>query len=288
MEKFEIVSLNAFSSFLEYLAKTHDCTVIRGSGAFSYGLSRDIFVKSNSSSPLCIIRDLTSFIFDFKKSVFGSPSGDDFRLCIAHENENYSHIEEFSFKERRTISPMIVKKYLDYDLSQDDINYVRDFAAVLPSRYLLGKDIVLEDDIIVYAKTHAKNACGKYLDVWDVQNDLHCVMDCVSKQYGKDYNRRYEIYTDQQGLGIKYLIRCSKAGEDFRYANEFAYDWNRWLSNIPDTGIMSNYAYLRGTLLTPFNAPRVNHGDSLVCGRESGTYSSYDCCGFVAIHPSLW
>ena len=287
MRNFEIISLNALSSFLEHLAKTHYCTLI--GRVSSFGLRRNIFIKSTSNAPVWIIRDLTSLILDFKKSVFGSLLDEDIRLCIAHENINYTNRENFSVIGQRDISPMIVEKYLDYDLSPEDVNRVKDFAVVLPSNYLLGKDIVLEDDTIVYAKTHAKIPNGRYLDVWNVQNDLHYVMECVCKRYGKDYNKRYNVSLEQQYLGVKYSVNCSKAGEDFMYANEFAYDWNCWLSNIPDTGVMSRYAYLRGTLLTPFNAPRINHGDSLVCGWESGTYNShYDCCGFVAIHPSLW
>ena len=59
MEKFEILSLTAFSSFLDKLAKRHECHIVGGTSDVDF--LKDIFIKSDYSVPMYIIRDLTSF-----------------------------------------------------------------------------------------------------------------------------------------------------------------------------------------------------------------------------------
>lgn len=287
MEKFEILSLTAFGSFLEKLAKRHECHIVGGQSGVN--LHKDIFIKSDYNVPMFILRDLASFILDFKKSIFGSLLKDDFSLCIARENEEY---KGKNWLERMYISPMVVEKNLGYNPFPDG-DRVRDFAAVLPAKYLLSKDIVIEEEWIRYAKTYAKNGWG-YLDVWDIHRDLLKVLDEVSKYYGKDYNKRYEIWILQQKLGIEYMIYCREDNEGYE---EFAYYWNRWLSFAAScTDSRSSYAYLCNTLLVPHKGLDPTHYMEFEDEYEGANKSYYDwcclsnyhCSGFVAIHPSLW
>lgn len=282
MEKFEIVSLNAFSSFLNGLAERHGCIVVEDCPP-GYYLNRNIFVKSTSEISAVILKDLTTFILDFKKSVFGGVLGDDFSLCIARENEDYKNA---TWEEQWRTSPMIVEKYLGYNPFSDE-DRVKDFAAVLPNTYFFNKDIVLEGSTIVHARTyaidHTVDICYNpprvrswYASVGAVRQRLADSFDEMKKFGYGDYTKKYALWTQQQSLGIMYVIACSEDGEDIKYAKKFASDWNRYQKK----------SFLAGTLIQPCDETEFSQTGRLVCGNESGSF--YDCCGFVAIHPSLW
>lgn len=278
MEKFEIVSLNAFSSFLNGLAERHGCIVVEDCPP-GYYLDRNIFVKSTSEISAVILKDLTTFILDFKKSVFGGVLGDDFSLCIARENEDYKNA---TWEEQWRTSPMIVEKYLGYNPFSDE-DRVKDFAAVLSNTYFFNKDIVLEGSTIVHARTYAGDYNSSLDEIWyaSVRKVRLRLEDSFYKMrdlgYG-DYTKKYALWTQQQSLGIMYVIACSEDGEDIKYAKKFASDWNRYQDQ--------EGSFLAGTLIQPCDETEFSQTGRLVCGNESGSF--YDCCGFVAIHPSLW